>query len=179
MAKETVKFFASKRSLAGVEKFYRTQQLAHEAVTAFASEFGCSLVKYERLDDGDHVAGLTFVDVIPDPNLWRRYIKAHDPQVYCPNKMTPEGQQLAERMAKIMVTPTPWQLVNYVMPSEDQKNYRVWDLDNKAVYPRCDAVKLGNTWVISVHHVKGKPEVVAPMDAQPVSAISNQKGEAR
>ena len=169
MAKDMTYFFAAGKSLLGVEQFQKNLKSAGDAQAAFALEFGSTKWTVENFDDGGRMTGITF-DTLQDPNLWLRYVKARDPQVFSPNKTSREGKELAKRMAALPAIPTDWQLIYQVMPPSDFKNHRVWDLENKSVYPRCQCEKIGTTWIIKVIHNGGTPPVVAPLDAKPVTA---------
>lgn len=165
MAKKAVYFVAAGRSLEGVQRFWEDYRKASEAHSAFAREFGCEAWTDERFDNGDRPTGLVFNDP-PDPKLWRRYVKARNPKVFCPNKTTPEGKALAKRMAELPPSPGPWQLHLYVMPESDHGNNRVWDLESRSVYSRCDLENVGSQWIIKVNHNDGDPPIVAPLDAK-------------
>ena len=172
MAKDVAYFIASGRSLAGIEKYWYDINWAKQEQAAFLNEFGSTKGTLEKVEDGSHLTGLEF-NTIPDTSLWRRYVKARDPKVFCPNRTTPEGKELSKRLNALPSIPNEWQLINYVMPVSDRHNNRVWDLSNRAVHARCEIEKVGDDcWVIQVNHNNGEPAVVAPMDAK---AIKNSK----
>jgi len=169
MAKDVAYFLAKGRSLSGIERFRSDYRMTGEAHSAFAQEFGCSRWTSEKFEDGCHLTGLEFPeDIEPDPKMWRRYVKARNPRVFCPNKTKPEGKALAERMKAIPPVPTEWQLINYVMPPQDRKNTLVWYMDHKAARSRCSMELIGSTWVIGVHHTDGEPPIVSPLDAKSI-----------
>ncbi|MFA6233730.1 MAG: hypothetical protein WC824_05990 [Bacteroidota bacterium] len=167
MAKETAYFIAAGKSLAGADRYRSDFRKAGETQSDFAQEFGCSAWVVEKSDDGNCLSGLTF-EITPDPKLWRHYIKSRDPKVYCPNRATKEGKALVERIDQLQAAPTEWQLINYVMPPQDRKNCRVWDLGNKKVYPRCNLEFVEGSWIIKVNFNGDDPPLVAPMGAKPI-----------
>lgn len=165
MSKDVTFFIARDESLIGVQKYLDEVKRASKAQADFADEFDCLVVKTEESESGLRLAGLRF-DNPPDSVLWRKYNKARDPNVYCPNRSTPEGAALGVRFDSLPSIPNHWQLFRYVMPLEDHKNQRVWDLDGKIVYPRCSLEKTDTgDWVIGVCHNSGTPPVVAPLGA--------------
>lgn len=171
MSKDVAHFVAAGRSLEGVLKFREAYRKAGEAHSAFAQEFGTTKWMVEKYDEGDRLTGLEFdPGIVPDPKTWRRYVKARNPRIFCPNKMAPEGKALAQRIETLPPIPTDWQLIDYVMPVTDRKNSRVWDLGSRVVYPRCGLEAVSDLWVIKVHHNAGDPPIVAPLDARPIKA---------
>lgn len=169
MTTDVVFFIAAGESERGLKRYYEDIKQTTETQAAFGREFDCLVLNTEKTDQGLQLVGLRFDDP-PDPLLWRKYNKARDPNVYCPNKSSPEGKALAERMAKLPTIPTEWQLVNYVMPLGDRKNNRVWTRDGKSVHPRCITSKTpSGVQIIGVQHNAGDPLVVAPMGAVRIS----------
>jgi len=172
MGKETAYFVATGRSLAGIERWLADYKAAGEDHVRFVREVDGVSWTTELFDDGNRITAVEF-GVAPG-KAWRKYVKSRNPMVFCPNKTTAEGKTVLQKMETLAPLPTDWQLIDYVMPPEDQANRRVWDLENKRVFSRCQAERIGAAWVLLVNYNNNDPPIQTPLDAKPIDTETYQ-----